>query len=314
MKTVRTQPNQSLLDIILTEYGSLEAGMQVAAANDTDISSIPMTGSVHNLPVVQSGSIDFEGTGYLRQNSVVIGTLALPVLEYMIVLRPVLAIVPNVVGDPHIIGYYSYDFTEAPGFIHTNPLASSYLSDNRVFYETEERHLTGLPPESSLPLSVTAMPAISIPYRLLWTVGLGYMMVWSDLTSPIVTGTYEDVEGNKAFYAPLTILDNATHTVIEHLIGDLSVELVSATASLATFRLIRSHVPIVLANFREHTIDWLEAAAAGVPDPLDPTNPDTTIITLGAGVHTIGIKTTYYFPGGTPAYPASAFTLAIKVF
>ncbi|MCF8448958.1 MAG: hypothetical protein K9G49_03710 [Taibaiella sp.] len=313
MKTVRTQPNQSLLDIILTEYGSLEAGMQVAAANNIDISSIPMTGSVHNLPIVQSGSIDFEGTGYLRQNSVVIGTLALPLLEYMIVLKPVLAIVPNVVGDPHIIGYYSYDFTESPGFIHINPLASAYPSDNRVYYETEERYLTGHPPESSLPLSVTAMSAASIPYKLTWTVGLGYMMVWSDITFPVVTGTFEDVEGNKAYYAPLTILDNTTQDVIEHLMGDLSVALVSATASLATFRLTRSHIPILLANFREHTMEWLEAATTGTPDPLDPLNTNKTIITVGAGVHTVGIKTTYLFPGGTPSYPASAFTMVLKV-
>ncbi len=56
-KTIRTQPNQSLLDMILTEYGTLEAGMQVAAANNIDLSNLPMPGSLCDMPEVAGGKV-----------------------------------------------------------------------------------------------------------------------------------------------------------------------------------------------------------------------------------------------------------------
>jgi len=313
IKKNRTLPNQSLLDMILTEYGTLETGMAVAAANNVDISNIPLMGGLKEMPVVPEESIDLDSTFYLRKNNISIGTLALPSLEYSIVLKPRLHIVPNAAGDPHVLGYYSFDLIEAAGFIHTNPLENTYLSDNKIHYETEERYLTGEPDETSLPVAITPMPLISIPYRPVWSAGYGYMLVWSDIEAPVVTATYRDIEGNEAYSAPLVALDNITMGVVELFMGDIAVEFVSATSASISLRLTRSHPPIFLANFAHHTMEWLEQATMGTPDPLDPLNANKTIITLGAGAHIVGLKTTYYFPSGTPAYPSSAFTMVIQV-
>ncbi len=314
-KVVTVAPNQSLLDMILSEYGSLEAGMKVALANNVDISDIPATGNSRNMPLVPQELQDMEGMKYLRENGIVIGTLALPPLTYELLLKPSMYTMENAVGAPHTVGYYSFDVKEAAGFIHLNPLADTYPGDNRLYYQTEERHILGYAPESDLPAAITPMTDISIPYILPWTVGLGYMVVWSDLATPVVTPTYEDIEGNKAYAAPVTVLDNSSQDIVAQFIGDMNMELVSASASSVTVRLTRFHAPIAMTNFHDHTLEWLEEALLGSADPLDPSNPDKRILTLTAGTHTVGVKANYFFPLTIPPhpYPSSALTMVIRV-
>ncbi len=314
-KSVQVKPNQSLLDIILTEYGSLEAGMKVAAANNTNISSVPEVGGHLIMPEVKQEITDFANVAYLRQNDVVIGTLSLPGLGYEIVLKPGLEVVPNTSGNPHTIGYYSFDVIGSADFVHLFPLSGAYLSDNQLQYESEERYIFGEDAETAAQLSVTPMSALSIPYILPWSVGFGYMIVWSDLTQPIVTTTFKDSEGNEAYAAPMTVLDNISQVVIEQFMGDIDVEIVAATNSSIILRLTRSHPPVSLTNFRNVSMEWLGEAVSSDPDPSDPENPDKCVVSLGAGTHTIGLKTRYVIEGSSSpaAYPASAFTMVIKV-
>jgi hypothetical protein len=312
-KIVQAQPNQSLLDMILTEYGSLEAGMDVAFANDADISNLPLAGSSWTMPTVGSESVDLQGVEYARRDSIIFGTSARENLGFSVVLQPMMHVVPNVTGAPHALGYYSFDLSGEPGFVHAYPLEDMYLANNLLHYESEERYIFVEPDETSLPLAVTPMTDITIPYKLIWTVGFGYMIVWSDLAQPVVTATFRDIEGNQAYSAPVTVLDNLTMNVVGHLIGTISVDVVSATPSVLTLRLTRSHPPISLTNFSTHTMNWLEGALIGLPDPLDPGNPDKTIISLGPGVHTIGLQTDYFYPGGSTQYPSSAFTMVLEV-
>jgi hypothetical protein len=314
-KTTQAAPNQSLLDMIVTEYGTLEAGMAVAASNGIDISNIPITGSTRIMPIVPAGAVDMAGTGYLRRNNIVIGTLALPVLGCEIVLKPSMYIEGNVVGAPHSLGYYSFDFKAKPEFIHVNPLGSSYIGDNELYYETEERYILGHPPQSDLPDAITPMGDLSIPYVLPWTVGLGYMLVWSNLADAVKTATFRDIEGNTAYAAPLTVLDNSSQTAIEGFLPDLSIDVISTSAAAITLRLTRFHPTIGLINFRDPTLDWLEAATGGVADPDDPGNENKKIFVLGQGNYTFGVKANYFFPYTTPPhpYPSSAFTMVIRI-
>jgi hypothetical protein len=312
-KMVSALPNQSLLDMILTEYGSLEAGMMMAAANNVDISHIPVSGEYKIVPAVAVGVADSNNINYLRSAGITLGTLALMPLGFSVVLKPRLHVVPNAVGDPHTLGFYSYDLKEASGFINANPLVIAYLSDNKVHYQTEERYLAGYADEITLPVLVPPMTAKTLAYKPVWTVGIGYMIVWSDLTDATKTATFKDIEGNEAYCAPLTVLDNSSMGVIEHLMGDIAIELISASTTRVYLRLTRSHPDILLSNFHEHSMEWLAAAATGTPDPADPANPDKTIIALGIGTHTIGMRTRYYYPGGTVEYPSSAFTMVLKV-
>ena len=72
MNTTTTKPNQSMPDLILMLAGTLEAGMQIMAANNKSISELPITGSTLSLP--DSVVTDTENLLYLQQNNIVIGT------------------------------------------------------------------------------------------------------------------------------------------------------------------------------------------------------------------------------------------------
>lgn len=311
-KKVKAAPNQSLLDMVVTEYGTLEAAIAVCTANDISISYLPSTGEEITMPDVSKQD---DIVLYLQRNNIVIGTVASHTLDYVIVLKPAMRKVPNVIGDPHAIGYYSFDYMGLPEFVHVYPLTDAYLSENRLYYSAEERHLTGLAAESAPPSGVVSMAGLSIPYVLPWTVGFGYMLVWSDLSAPVVTCSFKDIEGNTAYAAPLTLFDNTTNTVIEGFIGDVVVEKIGATIEHVILKLTRIHAEIATVNMRDYSMVWVGAAAGATPDPEDPLNDDVRIVTLTSGVHTIGIKTTYYFPGTTPPYPypTSGRTMVIKV-
>lgn len=313
-KEVKVLPNQSLADMIIAEYGSLEAGMAVAAANGIDISHVPVPGNYIVMPEVDTERMDLGNAEYFRRNDVTIGTLSQPELTLSIVLKPVMIVQPTESGDPHALGYYAFNLQSTADFVNINPLVTDYLSDNVLYYETEERYIAGYSPEISGPSAISPMPATSIPYHLPWTIGLGYMQVWSDLPSPVVTPTFRDSQGNEAYYSPLTLLDNVDMAVvIDRLIGDVSIDVVATSQWAITLRLTRSHTSIVLADFANHTMQWLGVAATGSPDPDDPGNSDKTILHLSAGTYTLGVKTSYVFPGGIPVFPSSAFTMVISV-
>ena len=75
-KTITARPNQSMLDIVLMEYGTLQAAMEVMAENDTSISAVPDAGSEWIMPVVDDAALDKQAAGYLKQNKIEIGTLS----------------------------------------------------------------------------------------------------------------------------------------------------------------------------------------------------------------------------------------------
>lgn len=311
--TIITHPNQSLLDVILEKYGTLEAGMAVATANNVPVSYIPRSGTQLTIP--DSLLRDENNVQQLKKQGIVPGTVAMPLLTCSLLLRPVMTAVPTVTGNPHVIGYYEMELRATDDFFHAHAMAESYTGLNRVFYETEERYLAGLAPENALPLTVVSMPEKRIPYRLPWTVGLGYMIVFPDLSEPDATITFSDTEGNDAFFAPVIVLDNTTQDVLDVLCGRLEVEVVAANVDAVTVKLTRTHPPIHSSDFANYAMTWTYGATGGTPDPADPGNTNIILLTLPPGTHMLGLHTTYIYTHTTPitAFPASGCSVVIQV-
>lgn len=78
---VTVQQNQTLLDIILQEYGTLEAGIQMVIDNDLPISALPATRTFLSISDSIIDKADMQVLTYLRKNGIIIGTKALPDAE-----------------------------------------------------------------------------------------------------------------------------------------------------------------------------------------------------------------------------------------
>jgi hypothetical protein len=182
-----------------------------------------------------------------------------------------------------------------------------------VVYQTEDLYVTGHPFHTTAQFSASPMTSKSISYKVNWTEGFGYLMVWSDLGATTRTATFRDMTGNEAFVAPVLVFDNLSQDLIMYLIADILVEVVTASSDIITLRLTRSHAPIFLADFSHHTMSWINDTGAVLePDPLDPTNADKAILSLATGTYVIGVQTDYVLPG-VATYPPSAFTMVIRI-
>jgi hypothetical protein len=315
MSIIKAMPNQSLLDIINQGCGSMEAGMQFCMDNNTAISDYPDVGKVYS---VSSQALNIGDAGvlkYLAQNGIVLGTLGVvPVLGFSVVLKPVMEAVPTDPNPPSVSGFYSYNLqANTASFINVNSIAAGdYPTNNTVTYETEDRVIAGYTPDTTAEnASSLVMSSKVIPYKIPWDPYRGFMMIWSDLGATAKTATFVDTAGNQAYVSPMVVLDSSTQDVEEYLIADLVVELVSAGYNTLQLRLIRSHAPVIHADFVNQVMTWLHDAAGGTPDPLDPTNADKTIVTLSRGTYTLGVGTVYW--NGTIPYPASAFSMVVVV-
>jgi len=315
MSIIKVMPNQSMLDVILQGCGSLEAGMQFCNDNGIAISDYPDVGTIYQVSADALTEGDMGVLQYLAQNGLVIGTLGtVPVLGFSLVLKPVMYAQPGDPNPPSYSGYYTCNFLAASGFINVNAIAAGDYPSiyNPVLYETEDRIIAGNAPDT------TNQDAASMPmsgrmlqYKLPWILGRGFMMIWSDLSAAEKTATFVDTAGNQAYVSPLIVLDSATQNVEEYLIADLLVELVNAAYNTVTLRLTRSHGPVAHVDFATHVMSWLHDATGGTPDPLDPANPDKTVVTLPAGSYTFGVGTVYW--NVTYQYPASAFSMVVEI-
>jgi hypothetical protein len=318
--SIKVMPNQSMADVILQSCGSLEAGMKVMADNDKSISDYPNVGDV--ITIDSAGISAYADTGvlqYLRQNDIVIGTLGdIADVECTILLKPVMHVVPRTLTPPAITGRYEFNFQAASGFINVYPIPHTYypLATPVLTFITEDRYIAGEMPAIAAGMDGSGsglpyMDALLLAYSLDWVVGRGFMLAWSDMAMSVKTATFIDINGNEAYASPLIALDNITQTVVEYMIANLDVELVSASHGMATLRLTRSHNPVAHSDFVTQVMSWIEDAAGGSPDPLDPTNPDKTILVLPRGKYTFGVSTLYI--NAATIYPASAFTEVVEI-
>lgn len=319
--TIKVLPNQSLIDVVIQACGTLEAGMQMMAANDRSISDFPAVGeTLHTINQDADEKVDKTTLSYLAENGIVIGTLGtVPAVEFEVVLKPVLKAVPATATPPSVTGAYEFTLEAAAGFINTNHIPHTYypmFPGPPINFVTQERYIAGIAPDTVLGLDGSGvgppfMDDERIMYNERWVAGRGHMLGWSDMSPGMKTVTFIDEKGNPAYCAPLIVINNLTQDIQEYLIADLSVDLLVVDTNTATLRLKRSHPPVGISDFSHQVMNWLEDAAGGMPDPLDPLNPDVTILVLPRGTYTFGVSTLYI--DGTIVYPASACTQVIEI-
>jgi len=317
MASIQVMPNQSMADVILQACGSMEAAMQFCADNNVALSDYPDVGAKYLVSDTALAAGDKQVLKFLRERGIVIGTLGvMPVLNYRVVLKPVMQAVPTATDPPDVTGYYAYNLqADIAAFVNINAIAAGdYPSlHNYVSFETEERVIAGDAPETTSQNAPSlVMSDKLIPYQVPWVAFRGFMMIWSDLSVGAKTATFTDVLGNVAYVSPVLVLDSSTQNVEEYLIADLSVELVSAGHNTVKLRLTRSHAPVAHVDFETHVMTWLHNAAGGTPDPLDPANSNKTIVTASRGMWTFGVGTVYW--NGSSAYPPSAFSMVVEVY
>jgi hypothetical protein len=317
MGIIVVMPNQSMLDVIVQGCGSLEGGMQFCIGNGVAISDYPDIGASYKIDEQTLAAGDKSVLQYLAEKGMVIGTLGtVASLRFRIVLKPVVHVVPSDPDPPSVSGFYAFNILADPSaFININAIAAGdYPSlNNVVSYETEDRIIFGYAPAYTTQNALSlVMNDKLIPYKIPWVIFRGYMMIWSDLGVSERTATFADVEGNRAYASPLIVLNNDTQALVEFLVADMVVELVSAGHNTVKLRLIRSHASVAHTDFISHVMTWLHDAVGGSPDPMDPGNADKTVVTLSRGTYTFGVGTVYYnvlFP-----YPASAFSMVVEIF
>jgi hypothetical protein len=315
--SITVKPNQSMLDVILQGCGTLEGGMQMMAVNGRSISEYPDVGDTIKVSDAQTSiQNDPAVLAYLQQNNIVIGTAAIsnePAISGVtVVLKPVMKAVPSISTPPSSTVNYEFDLYAASDFVnvYSIPHAHYPANDNLLWYLEEDRMLEGDTPFYDL-CSGRYMDDKSLHYSLGWSLGRGFMMIWNDLNVTNKSVTFVDIKGNEAYCAPLIILDNVTQIVRQYLIADLSVEFISTTHDRATIRLTRFHLSISYVDWVTHVMTWTHDAAGGTPDPLDPGNPDKTILTLPRGTYTFGVSTVYI--NVAFSYPPSAFTEVVEI-
>lgn len=215
---------------------------------------------------------------------------------------------------PATSGFYKYSFEYSSAFINVYDLVENYLSNNGVYYQSISDIIVGGTTSYFGSVVGLSMTDKVIPYQLPYTAE-GEMLVWSDLTTAVNTATFKDVEANRAYTAPLIRLNATTNTVDDYMLANILVELVSSTPEMAVIRLTRSHPTPASTLFGQQAMTWLNDAVGGTPDPLDPTNPDKTILILSAGTYTFGVKTIYTGSTGLGfTFPMpSAFTMVVSV-
>jgi hypothetical protein len=302
-------------DLVIQGCGSLEAAAQFCLDNSAAIGDIPTVGNTYLITDVATAIAGTEGSAILldlQKNGTVIGTLATippPDLAYTILLYPVLKAAASVTGDPAILRYWKFDITDDVGFINVDPL-TGWRTDNHLNSLPVNTYFSGGAGIINLPISTATFPTFDLTYKIVWS-HADYELVWGSAIAPV------DSSGNYASVIPVIILDQTTETVLEFLVPQLDIDLVTATPASVTLRITRSHPAVNPslgdASITGVTMSWGSVASGGTPDPMDPTNPDKVIVTLTPGIYRIGLTAAYTTPPAPIALPTSQTEMIIQI-
>jgi hypothetical protein len=153
-RTVTVGPNQSIADIAIQEYGTLEALTAFCRHNDIQPALEPVVGDEYEVPETDENRVaiptDKAVLKYMAENGVTIGTLniEIPPLSYRIVLSPDMeASVPNSTPAGSL-GSWKMDVVFTDDFIHLNPL-EEWTGSNNMEVQTKAQWEADDPSDST---------------------------------------------------------------------------------------------------------------------------------------------------------------------
>ncbi len=236
---------------------------------------------------------------YSAPVEVVFTTEAAP-LELTVVLRPdfVADVKPGV----------TYKLLEGDNFVNVNELVA-FPSIGNVIKFGEEPVIGGggLPLETII--EVGSDPADKfLRYNIGTTLTEPLYIGYSDLGSSNACSTWKDSEDNRAKYSPVVLIDDELNHNL--LIGGITLTVLSATSSELELKLTRTHPTITMGSIGVSDWEWTGDAAGGAAVPGDD---NSTVVTLEAGTHTLGVSHEYYNSGGSWALPGSLREMVIEV-
>ena len=235
-----------------------------------------------------------------------------------VVLAPYLNAVYNAgTVTPALLGRYDYKLVPGSSFVNIYPLLHEYLMDplnggaNYFKYEHISQIFASLPPSiyTTPPTTMTSRETDipNIPYSL-----ADFLVIWN-AGHTINSVTFKDIRGNIGICAPVIIMQGTEADIYKYWIRDINVEFISSDGEYATLLLVRNSTG-ASSGIRQDMV-WLYDAVGGMPDPLDPTNPDLTVVRLRAGKYHFGVEVTYTLSVIPFTYPSkSIFSIAVEVY
>lgn len=246
-----------------------------------------------------------------------VGVVAVGAFNYTLV--PYMDVVYNGGGDePNVLGRYDFKFVAGSGFVHTNPLLTSWLVDmaaggrNYFKYQHISEMVAHLPVEVYHTPATTVMTDIQVDVPNIGYTLAEYVFIWS-AGEVARSMTFEDERGSKAVCSPVVIMNPVLAGIYMVWLGDIDVTLVSSDGIYVTLRLTRNSTGA--ASGIQQAMEWMYDACGGVPDPGDPGNPDTTLVTVPRGRYQMGVRVTYTLLAVPITYPSkSVFSKAVIVY
>ncbi|GAA4465255.1 hypothetical protein GCM10023093_17090 [Nemorincola caseinilytica] len=317
---VTVQPNQSILDVVLNEYGSLEAAMTFCTANGISLSTIPVAGTTYQVPASIEGNA--ISLAYLRSRDITIGTADVNVeipgpLIASIVLRPYEMSI-NLNG--YHLGEFGLRWVSHVAFYNRYPLLEDWVVPPKLILTSIEQW--DIPPsglagaEAELLLSAGQMfeKILEFPPTT-ESVGAGVHFWYSDPSSfwENAVARFEDVEGNSAVCAPVVVYYSPTATLYT-IIGQLQLHIGTQIGESYIQPITILHPPDnPVFNVLYHKIIYQTSSGEEVSTGALATG-DTVELHLTAGIYHIILATTYTRPfEGVDPGPYSFNSLVLEV-
>lgn len=208
-----------------------------------------------------------------------------------------------------------------PAFINFYALQTTWLNGNLLGSRNDSAIHSGLPVAGTPPvIPFTNMLSKTINYNFNLSGITDYFWNPNQIILPTPNGTimFADVVGNLAWVSPV-IVGRPANAFMEYYAPSIQCDFVSTDGYTCTMRLTRQHnggAIIDTVTTGALTMQWINDAAYGYPDPANPGNSNIVLVTKPVGKYNFGVHCIYTdITGGLGVYDCySEMAMAVEIF